>query len=106
MTDLKQKLLKKWQTVAESSDEDLFIARMGEILVQQREALEFYANGRSWREHNPSNRPSGMTYKQRITSRDSSEIGPNKYDFGGGKRARSCCAATDEALKKMGVEVV
>jgi len=52
------------------------------------EALKFYADPTNWREHNPSNRPAGMTYKQRITSRDSSHIGPNQYDFGGGKKAR------------------
>lgn len=60
---------------------------------RMKKALEYYADPSNWREHDQSNRPSGMTYKQRISSKDSGHIGPNQYDFGGGKRAR-------EALKK------
>lgn len=56
--------------------------------------LDYYASKSNWRETNPNNRPSGMTYFQTISSRDSGHAGPEQYDFAGGKRSR-------ETLKKL-----
>ncbi len=85
-----------WQKVAYQEREQ--VNKFWQIISIYEKALNFYADGNNWREQDPKNRPAGMTYKHRITSRDSIRIGPGKYDFGGGKNAKEALAEAEKAL--------
>lgn len=60
-----------------------------------KKALEFYAEPMNWRWL--ENTPAGMTYRYKITSKDGEDIGPDKYNFCGGKRARQALSVNEAA---------